>query len=47
MSELIPTPKTILKAAIGIIIVFAIAEVTGFSGWLTNPVSMTRQKFGI
>jgi hypothetical protein len=47
MSELLPTPKKILAGAVIIIAVFGIAELTGFSGWLTNPISMFRQKFKI
>lgn len=46
MSEWIPTPRTIIKTGINVVIFLAIMELLGQSNWVTSPVSSFKKLIG-
>jgi hypothetical protein len=44
IKEYLPSPGQVVKLAIGIIVLFAIADLTGLQSWLLAPISSWRNR---
>jgi hypothetical protein len=44
MSEWIPSPKSLVKLALGIAVIFAVTDLVGGKNWLIAPISSWRNR---